>query len=99
MNLGGELKEERKIIDKYLSDSSDKENVEEYETGMYLKSSNNSVGFDREVKAAQERQEEQKQKAVEIEERKNKKLQEKVEKQEKKRLKEEEKNKSQILKM
>ena len=41
MNLGGELKEERKIIDKYLSDSSDKENVEEYETGMYLKSSNN----------------------------------------------------------
>lgn len=99
LHLGGELKEERKILDKYLNNPNKKEETEVYQAGIYLKSSNNSVGFDSEVRAAQERQEEQRQRAVELEERKNKRLQEKVEKEEIKRRKEEEKNKNQILKM
>lgn len=98
LKLGGELKEERKILDKYFKEKKD-ENVkkEEYQTGMYLKNLNNVVGFDREIKAAQEKQEEQKQRALELEEKRNKKLQEKAQKLEKKRK--EELGKNQILKM
>lgn len=98
LHLGGELKEERKILDQYLDRKLNKEDFEEYQTGIYLKSSNNSVGYYREVIAEQERQEEQKQRAAELEERKNKKIQEKVQKEEIKRKKEEAKNKNQILK-
>ena len=99
LHLGGELKEERKILNKYLENADNKkQEKEEYETGMYMKALNNVVGFDKEIKVAQERQKEQEQKIIEIEERKNKKIQEKAKKEEEKRLKEEEKNKNQILK-
>ncbi len=99
LHLGGELKEERKILNKYLDNADDKkQEKEEYETGMYMKALNNIVGFDKEIKVAQERQKEQEQRIMEIEERKNKKMQEKIKKEEEKRLKEEEKNKNQILK-
>ena len=64
-----------------------------------IKTANNIVGFDREIKAEQERQKEQEIKAAEIEKRKTKKRQEKAQKEEEKRRKEEEKNKNQILKM
>lgn len=101
LHLGGELKDERKIIEKYLSQEmqENQTKAEEYQTGMYLKTANNVVGFDREIKAEQERQKEQEMKATEMEERKNKKRQEKAKKEEEKRRKEEEKNKNQILKM
>ena len=59
--------------------------TEEYQTGMYLKTANNIVGFDREIKAEQERQKEQEIKAAEIEKRKTKKRQEKAQKEEEKR--------------
>lgn len=64
-----------------------------------FKNSKYIVGFDREIKAEQERQKEQEIKAAEIEKRKTKKRQEKAQKEEEKRRKEEEKNKNQILKM
>lgn len=100
LHLGGEIKEERKILDKYFNETANVERKkEEYQTGMYLKTLNNIVGFDKEIQAAQEKQKEQEIKAVEQEERKNKKLQEKAKKEEEKRRKEEEKNKNQILKM
>ena len=101
LHLGGELKDERKIIEKYLSQEiqENQAKTEEYQTGMYLKTANNIVGFDREIKAEQERQKEQEIKAAEIEKRKTKKRQEKAQKEEEKRRKEEEKNKNQILKM
>lgn len=101
LHLGGELKDERKIIEKYLEqkDEKIKPKREEYQTGMYLKTANNIVGFDREIKEEQERKKEQEQKAAQLEARKNKKRQEKAQKEEEKRRKEEEKNKNQILKM
>ena len=100
LHLGGELKDERKILDEYFEHNIDVvEKKEEYQTGMYLKTVNNMVGFDREIKEKQEKQKEQEIKAAEIEERKTKKRQEKAKKEEEKRRKEEEKNKNQILKM
>lgn len=100
LKLGGEIKEERKIIEKYFQNNIDViEKKEEYQTGLYLKTNNNLVGFDKEVEAEKTRQKELEQKAAEHEERKNKKLQKKVEKEEEKRRKEEQKNKNQILKM
>ena len=100
LHLGGEIKEERKILDRYLNQSDNpKEEKETYQTGIYIKSSNNAVGYDREVKAAIEKQEEQKQRAIEQEEKRQKKIEEKVKKQEEKRKKAEENNKNQILKM
>lgn len=100
LHLGGELKEERKILEEYLKHDIDaKVKTEEYQAGLYLKTANNAVGFDREVKAAQEKQKEQERKYEEQEQRKTKKRQEKEKKEEEKRLKEEAKNKNQILKM
>lgn len=96
LHLGGEIKEERKILEKYY-DSNINEKMEIYQTGLYLKTANNLVGFDREIEAEKTRQEEQRQKAIEIEERKEKKLKEKAKKQEEKRLKEEKNNRNQIL--
>ncbi len=99
LHIGGEIKEDRKILDKYLhKKEAEKIKKEEYQTGMYLKNLNNVVGFDREIQAAQEKQKEQEIKAAELEEKRNKKRQEKAKKAEEKRLKEEEKNKNQILK-
>lgn len=100
LHLGGELKEERKILDKYLSKPEiTREDKEEYQAGMYVKNFNNAVGYVREVKAAQEKQEELKEKAIEQEEKRQKKLEEKAKIQEEKRRKAEENNKNQILKM
>lgn len=99
LHLGGEIKEERKILEKYFYDNLiENDKKEEYQAGMYLKTINNVVGFDREIEAAKEKRQEQEQKAAEIEERKNKKRQERAKKEEEKRRKEEEKNKNQILK-
>ena len=66
---------------------------------MYLKTANNIVGYDREIKAVQEKQKEQKIKSAEIEERKKEKRLQRAKKEAEKRRKEEEKNKNQILKM
>ena len=100
LHLGGEIKEERKILEKYLDDISyTTKEKEKYEAGMYVKAINNIIGFDKEIEVAQEKQKEQEQKSIEQEERKNKKLQEKAKKEEEKRRKEEEKNKNQILKV
>ena len=99
LHLGGEIKEERKILDKYFKNQftiDDKK--EEYQTGIYLKNANNMVGFDREIEAAKNRQIEQEQRAVEQEEKKNKKREERAKKEEEKRLKEEERHRNQILK-
>ena len=99
LHIGGEIKEDRKILEKYLNQEEFKNiKKEEYQTGMYLKNMNNVVGYDKEIKAAQEKQKEQELKAAEQEEKRNKKLQEKARKEEEKRRKEEEKNKNQILK-
>ena len=99
LHLGGELKEERKILDKYLNNKTDvAEKKEEYQTGMYLKNVNNIVGFDREIEAEQEKIKEQEQKAAKIEEKKNQKRKEKEEKEIEQRRKDEEKRKNQILK-
>lgn len=100
LHLGGEIKEERKILEKYYEKDIDvKIKKEEYQAGMYLKTVNNVVGFDKEIKAAQEKQIELEQKAAIQEERKKQKRQEKAKKEEEKRRKEQEKNKNQILKM
>lgn len=99
LHLGGEIKEERKILDKYFDNQfTIGEQKEVYQTGMYLKTANNMVGFDREIEAEKTRQIEQEQRAQDLEERKNKKREEKAKKEEEKRLKEEEKHKNQILK-
>ena len=96
LHLGGELKEERKILDKYY-DPNKEEKREVYQTGLYLKTSNNLVGFDREIEAEKTRQLELEQRAAEIEERKMQKRELKAKKQEEKRLKEEKNNRNQIL--
>ena len=99
LHLGGERKEERKILEKYLQSKYDEEEKkEEYQTGMYLKTANNKVGYDREVEAARIRQEEIMQRAQDIERRKSKKREEKAKKEEDRRKKEDEKIKNQISK-
>ncbi len=99
LHIGGEVKEEKKILDKYFQSASrEYEKKEVYQTGLYLKTANNLVGFDREIEAEKNRQMEIEQRVAEIEEKKEKRLQEKAKKQEEKRLKEEEKIKNQILK-
>lgn len=99
LHIGGEIKEERKILDKYFEKNIEAiEKKEEYQTGLYIKTANNIVGFDREIEEAKTRQKEQEIKAKQEEEKRNKKIEAKAKKQEEKRLKEEEKNKNQILK-
>lgn len=99
LHIGGEIKEERKILDKYFEKNIEAiEKKEEYQTGLYIKTANNLVGFDREIEEEKTKLEEQRQRALELEERKEKRLQEKAKKQEARRLKEEEKNRNQILK-
>jgi len=100
LHLDATIKEEKKILEKYLKNEQIlEEQKEEYLAGMYLKNVNNVVGFDKEIEAKQERMKEQELKLEEQEEKKNKKIQEKAKKEEAKRLKEEEKNKNQILNM
>ena len=99
LHIGGEIEEERKILDKYFEKNIEAiEKKEEYQTGLYIKTANNIVGFDREIEEAKTRQKEQEIKAKQEEEKRNKKIEAKAKKQEEKRLKEEEKNKNQILK-
>lgn len=100
LHMGGEIKEERNILEKYFQNSSDsEEKKEEYQTGMYLKNANNMVGFDKEIEDVRRRQKEQEEKAEIQEQKRNKRLEEKAKKEEARRRKEEEKNKNQILKM
>jgi len=98
LHIGGEVKQERKILEEYFQNEKKDEKKEEYQTGIYLKTANNLVGFDREIEEEKTKLEEQRQKAIELEERKEKRLQAKAKKQEEKRLKEQEKNRNQILK-
>ncbi len=96
LHLGGEIKEERKILEKYY-DSNINEKMEIYQTGLYLKTANNLVGFDKEIEAEKTRQQELEQRAAEIEEKRIQKREQKAKKQEEKRLKEEKNNRNQIL--
>ena len=99
LHLGGEIKEERKILEEYLDEIEEKKKKhEEYSSGIYLKNTNNTVGYDREIEERRNREKEQKERAREQEERKNRKKEQKLKKQEEKRLQEEKKNKNQILK-
>ena len=99
LHIGGEIKEERKILDKFFENNIEAiEKKEEYETGLYIKTVNNIVGYDREIEEAKTRKKEQEIRAKQEEEKRNKKIEEKEKKEEEKRLKEEEKNKNQILK-
>lgn len=98
LKLGGEIKQERKILEKSYKDiKKDDIKKEVYQTGMYLKNMNNVVGFDKEIEEKQLKQIELKQKAEEQELKKSKKIREKIRLQEQKRKKQEEKNKNQIL--
>lgn len=44
LGIGGEIKEERKILDRYFEENHDSKK-EVYQTGLYMKSTNNVVGF------------------------------------------------------
>ena len=99
LHLGGEIKEERKILENYLDKiENEKAKKEEYKCGIYLKNTNNMVGYDKEIEEKRNREKELKERARELEERKNKKKQQKLQKQEERRMLEERKNKNQILK-
>lgn len=97
LGIGGERKEERKILDKYYFNTLHVEKKEEYQTGLYLKTGNNVVGFDKEIEVVAQKKEEQEQKAAEHEEKKNQRLQERLKKEEEKRKKDEQRKKNQIL--
>ena len=99
LHIGGEIKEERKILEKYFNKNIDAlEKKEEYQTGLYIKTANNIIGFDKEIEEERTKRKEQELKAKQEEEKKNKKIEAKAKQKEEKRLKEEEKNKNQILK-
>ena len=99
LRLGGEIKEERQILEKYFDEiEHKKEKHEDYSSGIYLKNTNNTVGYDREIEERRNREQELIERAREQEERKNRKIEKKYKKQEEKRLQEEKKNKNQILK-
>ena len=56
LGIGGELKDERKVLDEYFSKKLSLEPKKElYQTGLYLKTVNNVVGYDREIEIAKER--------------------------------------------
>lgn len=46
LGIGGESKEERKILNKYFEENHDGEK-EVYQTGLYVKTNNNVVGFEK----------------------------------------------------
>ena len=48
LGIGGEKKEERKILEKYYETKHPKRKIEIYETGLYLKTANNEISFDKE---------------------------------------------------
>lgn len=45
LGIGGETKEERKILDKYFEKNHEEKEV--YQTGVYVKTNNNVVGFEK----------------------------------------------------
>lgn len=47
LNIGGDKKEEKKILDEYFSNTN-KEKIEVYETALYLKTENTAIAFDKE---------------------------------------------------
>ncbi len=53
LKIGGESKEERKILDRYFS-KIEPSNRNVYETGLYIKTENNNIAFDKDDKQARE---------------------------------------------
>ena len=53
LKTGGESKEERKILDRYFS-KIEPSNRNVYETGLYVKTDNNNIAFDKDDKQARE---------------------------------------------
>lgn len=53
LKIGGESKEERKILDRYFS-KIEPSNRNVYETGLYVKTDNNNIAFDKDDKQARE---------------------------------------------
>lgn len=53
LKIGGDSKEERKILDQYFS-IIQPSNKNIYETGLYVKTENNNIGFDKDDKEARE---------------------------------------------
>ena len=99
LGIGGELKDERKVLDEYFSKKLSLEPKKElYQTGLYLKTVNNVVGYDREIEIAKERKKEQEEKQALQEKKKEEKKDIKRRKIEEKRMKEQERHKNQILK-
>ena len=47
LGIGGEKKEERKVLEEYFSTRQLKRKTEIYETGLYLKTANNAVSFEK----------------------------------------------------
>ena len=54
LKIGGEKKEERKVLEEYFSHK-DISKKELYETGLYLKTENNNIMFDKEERKALEK--------------------------------------------
>lgn len=54
LKIGGEKKEERKVLEEYFSHK-DISKKELYETGLYLKTENNNIMFDKEERKAPEK--------------------------------------------
>ena len=53
LKIGGDSKEERKILESYFG-SGDEQKKELYETGLYVKTENNNIGFGKEDIAARD---------------------------------------------
>lgn len=67
LGIGGDKKEERKILDNYFANKNKgRSKKETYETGLYLKTSNNGVSFDKEEVARSKPQYEKEEKTERI---------------------------------
>ena len=74
LHVGGEIKEEKDILENYFKEvSMSNAKSEVYQTGLYVKSSNNLVGFDKEIEEEKNRQNELEKKEIENEKKKKKK--------------------------
>lgn len=54
LKIGGDSKEERKILDDYFSKIQPSNSNNIYETGLYIKTENNNIGFDKDNNEAKE---------------------------------------------
>ena len=54
LKIGGDSKEERKILDDYFSKIQPSNSNNIYETGLYIKTENNNIGFDKDDYEAKE---------------------------------------------